>query len=245
MARIDPTTRTRVRRVPQRADYDRTTVEAILDEAIVCHLAFVHEGQPFCIPTLHARVGETIYLHGSAASRMLRTLEQGVPACLTVTHVDGLVLARSAFHHSVNYRSAVVVGTLTLVADPEEKERALEAFTEQLVPGRWADIRWPNRKELKGTKVLAMHLAEASAKVRTGGPVDDDEDYALDAWAGVVPLTLTAGDPIADDRLRPGIERPAYVDAWEASSRGSSSDATAASTASGANGASSAAARAA
>ena len=177
---------------------------------------------------------------------MIRTLEDGeTPACLTVTHVDGLVLARSAFHHSMNYRSAVVVGTLRTVDDAAEKMRALEAFTDQLVPGRWADVRWPNRKELKATKGLAMDLVEASAKVRTGGPVDDDEDYELDTWAGVVPLALTAHEPVADELNKPGVGRPAYVDAWEPSRRGSSAEATVASTAAGANGASSDAARAA
>ena len=206
-----PTPRTRVRRAPKRAVYARDTVEAILDEALVCHLAFVHEGRPFCIPTLHARVGDVVYVHGSAASRMVRTLQGGAPACLTVTLTDGLVLARSAFHHSMNYRSAVVVGTLHAVEDPAERERALEAFTEHLLPGRWPEVRWPNRKELKATSVLAMPLAEASAKVRTGGPVDDDEDYALPVWAGVVPLTLTAGAPVPDPLLEPGTPVPEHV----------------------------------
>ena len=234
-----PSSRTRVRRAPKRARYDRETVEAILDEALVCHLAFVHDGQPFCIPTLHGRVGDTVYVHGSAASRMVRTLAAGAPACLTVTHLDGLVLARSAFHHSMNYRSAVLLGALRLVDDPAEKDRALEAFTEQLVPGRWAEVRGPNAKELKATSVLAMRLDEASAKVRTGGPVDDEEDMGLDVWAGVVPLELTAGAPVADGDREP----PAYVSGWSPSRRGSSASATVRSTASGRKGASSAAAR--
>ena len=211
MSTFAPTPRTRVRRAPKRADYARATVEAILDEALVCHLAFVHDGQPFCIPTLHARVGDVVYVHGSAASRMVRTLAAGAPACLTVTLTDGLVLARSAFHHSMNYRSAVVVGTLHAVDDPAERERALEAFTEHLLPGRWPEVRRPNRKELKATSVLALPLAEASAKVRTGDPVDDDEDYALPVWAGVVPLTLTPGAPVPDPRLAPGTPVPGHV----------------------------------
>jgi nitroimidazol reductase NimA-like FMN-containing flavoprotein (pyridoxamine 5'-phosphate oxidase superfamily) len=236
-----PTARSRVRRVPKRGAYDRETIDAILDEALVCHLAFVHDAHPFVIPTLHARVGDEVYVHGSSASRMFRTLEQGAPACLTVTHVDALVLARSAFHHSVNYRSAVLLGSFRLVADSAERCRALEAFTEQLVPGRWAEVRPPNRKELRATKVLAMRIDEASAKVRTGPPVDDEEDMALDVWAGVVPLRTVAGPPIGeDDRAVPG-----YVAGWSPSSRGRSSSATVRSTASGRNGASSSAARAA
>ena len=211
MAAFAKTPRTRVRRAPQRASYDRATVEAILDEGLICHVAFVHDGQPFCIPTLHARVGDVVYVHGSAASRMLRTLQGGAPACLTVTLVDGLVLARSAFHHSMNYRSAVVVGTLHEVADAAERERALEAFTEHLLPGRWPEVRWPNRKELKATSVLAMPLEEASAKVRTGDPSDDEEDYALPVWAGEIPLRLKAGAPVPDPRLAPGTEPPHYA----------------------------------
>lgn len=202
-----PSARTRVHRVPKRGAYDRATVDAILDEALICHLAFEHDGQPFAIPTLHARVGDEVYVHGSAASRMLRTVGDGFPACLTVTLVDGIVLARSIFHHSMNYRSAVLLGTARPVADPAEKLTALQAFTEQLVPGRWADVRPPNRKELKATSVLALPIDEASAKIRTGPPIDDDEDYDLDVWAGVIPLRLTAGEPQDDPLLRPGIPR--------------------------------------
>jgi nitroimidazol reductase NimA-like FMN-containing flavoprotein (pyridoxamine 5'-phosphate oxidase superfamily) len=242
---LTPTPRTRLRRVPKRASYDAATVGAILDEALICHLAFVHDDRPYAIPTLHARVDDVIYLHGSAASRMVRTLEAGVPACLTATLVDGLVLARSAFHHSMNYRSAVVVGEARRVIGANEQLRALEAFTEKLVPGRWDEVRVPNRKELRATHVLAMDLAEASAKIRTGPPVDDEEDYALDVWAGVIPLELTAGALVPDERNRPGTEPPDYVTEWSPSSRGSSSSATVRSTASGANGASSSDARAA
>ena len=236
-----PTDATRVRRAPARAAYDRATVEAILDAALVCHVGFVAGGRPFVIPTLHGRVGETVYIHGSAASRMVRTLAGGAPACLTVTHVDGLVLARSAFHHSMNYRSAVVLGTMRLVEDGAEKERALEAFTEQLVPGRWEHVRPPSAKELKGTSVLALPLDEASAKVRSGPPEDDAEDLALDVWAGVVPLALTPGPPEQDGAQAPR-PVPEHVAQWP-SSRGSSSEATVRSMASGRNGASSAAAR--
>ena len=208
------TPRTRVRRVPKRAVYDRATVEAILDEGLVCHLAFTHMGQPFCIPTIHARHGDVVYLHGSSASRMMRTLAAGAPACLTVTHVDGLVLARSAFHHSLNYRSAMLLGTLRVVEDPDEKNVALEALTERLVPGRWPEIRWPSRKELKATSVLAFALDEASAKVRTGGPVDDEPDYALPVWAGVVPLAVQPGAPVPDERLPAGTAVPEHVTGW-------------------------------
>jgi nitroimidazol reductase NimA-like FMN-containing flavoprotein (pyridoxamine 5'-phosphate oxidase superfamily) len=204
----------RVRRLPKRAAYDRRTIDAILDEAIVCHLGFVHEGRPFVIPTLQARCGDVVYVHGSAASRMLRTLGRGALACLTVTLVDGLVLARSAFHHSVNYRSVVIHGRAEPVTAPEEKERALEAFTEHLVRGRWADVRWPNAGELKATAVLKLPISEASAKVRTGPPLDDEDDYELDAWAGVLPLALEPGAPVADERLPDGIEPPLYVTRW-------------------------------
>jgi nitroimidazol reductase NimA-like FMN-containing flavoprotein (pyridoxamine 5'-phosphate oxidase superfamily) len=209
-----PSTRTRVRRAPKRADYSRETIDAILDESLVAHLGFAVDGQPYVIPTLHARVGEIVYIHGSSASRMIRALDDGVPACLTVTLIDGLVLARSAFHHSMNYRSAVVLGQARPVEGREELLAALEAFTERLVPGRWGEVRPPSRQELKGTRVLAMDLAEASAKVRTGPPVDDDEDYALDVWAGVIPLALTAGPPAADPKLAPGIEPSEAVRTW-------------------------------
>jgi uncharacterized protein len=209
-----PTDRTRVRRVPQRGEYERETIEAILDEALVSHVGFVHDGQPVVIPTLHARLGDRLYLHGSAASRMLRTLHEGVPVCVTTTLVDGLVLARSAFHHSVNYRSVVVFGTATLVEPGEETVKVLELFSEKLVPGRWADVRAPTRQELKGTKVLSLPLDEASAKVRTGPPIDDDEDYELPVWAGVLPLATEVAEPQPDPRLDPAIETPGYVAAW-------------------------------
>lgn len=209
-----PSDRTRVRRVPQRGAYDRETIEAILDGALVSHVGFVHEGRPVVIPTLHARLGDRLYLHGSAASRMLGTLAKGVPVCATATLVDGLVLARSAFHHSVNYRSVVVFGPASLVEPGDETAKALELFTEKLVPGRWADVRPPTRQELKGTKVLRLPLDEASAKVRSGPPIDDDEDYDLPVWAGVLPLATQVAEPQPDPRLDPAIETPGYVADW-------------------------------
>ena len=205
-----------MRRVPKRGTHDREVVHAILDEAPVCHLGFAVDGQPFVIPTLHARRGDELLLHGSAASRALRALAGGAQVCVTVTLVDGLVLARSAFHHSVNYRSAMLFGTARAVEGDAAKTAALEAFTEKLVPGRWAGIRWPSPQELKGTAVLSMPIDEASAKVRTGGPVDDDEDYALDVWAGVVPLATVAGAPVPDPLLHPEVPIPAHVRAYTA-----------------------------
>jgi uncharacterized protein len=209
-----PTDRTRVRRVPQRGVYERETVEAILDETLISHVGFVHDGHPVVIPTLHARLGDRLFLHGSAASRMLRTLQKGVPVCVTATLVDGLVLARSAFHHSVNYRSVVLFGEATAVEPEAERLKALELFTEKLVPGRWADVRPPTRQELKGTRVLSLPLDEASAKVRSGQPIDDDEDYELPVWAGVLPLSTAVAEPEPDARLDPTIETPGYVKAW-------------------------------
>jgi nitroimidazol reductase NimA-like FMN-containing flavoprotein (pyridoxamine 5'-phosphate oxidase superfamily) len=203
--------RTKLRRIPKRGAHDRETIDAILDEAKVCHLGFVHDGKPAVVPTLHARVGDEVLVHGSAASRALRALAGGIEVCLTVTLIDGLVLARSAFHHSVNYRSVVLYGTARPLGEAEELERALEAFTEKLVPGRWADVRWPTRKELKGTAALALPIVEGSAKVRTGPPIDDDEDYALDTWAGVVPMRIETLEPEPDPLLREGIAPPQYV----------------------------------
>jgi uncharacterized protein len=192
------TPHTKLRRLPKRGAHDRPAIDAILDEALISHVGFVHDGRPAVIPTLHARLGDDVLIHGSAASRMLRALAQGIDVCLTATLIDGLVLARSAFHHSVNYRSVVLYGQAQLVTEPAAKEAALEAFTERLLPGRWADVRWPTRKELKATSVLTLPIAEGSAKVRTGPPIDDEPDYALDVWAGVVPLTLTRGEPVQD-----------------------------------------------
>ncbi|MGB2753017.1 MAG: pyridoxamine 5'-phosphate oxidase family protein [Pyrinomonadaceae bacterium] len=203
--------KTTVKRIPKRGQYDRNTINDILDEAFICHVGFAIEGQPYVIPTGYARVGEDLYIHGSAASRMLRELSRGVDVCVTVTLLDGLVLARSAFHHSMNYRSVVVLGRATLVTDTEEKYDALKALTEHFVPGRWEDVRWPTELELKATSVLKLPLTEASAKIRTGPPIDDDEDYELDVWAGVIPLTLTQHDPVPDPKLAPNIELPVHL----------------------------------
>jgi nitroimidazol reductase NimA-like FMN-containing flavoprotein (pyridoxamine 5'-phosphate oxidase superfamily) len=211
MSEFAPTARTEVRRLPKRAVYDREAVYRILDEGLVCHIGFVAEGNPVVIPTGYGRKGDTVYLHGSAASRMLRTVGKGVNVCVTVTLFDGLVLARSAFHHSVNYRSVVIFGTATVVEDREGKLEALRVFTEHVAPGRWQEVRPPSDKELQATTVLALPLQEVSAKVRTGPPVDDEEDYALPVWAGVLPLSLTPGLPVADERLPAGTEVPEYV----------------------------------
>jgi nitroimidazol reductase NimA-like FMN-containing flavoprotein (pyridoxamine 5'-phosphate oxidase superfamily) len=209
-----PSQRARVRRLPARAGYDRATIDAILDEALICHLGFAVDGQPYVIPTLQARDGDTVYLHGSAASRMLRALATGTPACLTATLIDGVVLARSAFHHSMNYRSVVVLGEARLVTASTEILHALHVFTEKLVPGRWDEVRGPSRQELKGTKVLAMTLDEASAKLRSGPPSDDEDDYALEVWAGVIPMAITSGEPVPDPLLRPGLEPGVTVTGW-------------------------------
>jgi len=203
--------RSKVKRLPERALYDRDTIDEIVDTALICHVGFIDDGQPLVIPTIHVRVGEKIYLHGSPASRMLRTLARGAEACITVTHVDGLVLARSAFHHSMNYRSAVLFGRGSAVADDGQKLEALRALSERLIRGRWADVRPPSEEELHKTLVVAIAIDEASAKVRTGPPLDDEEDYALDVWAGVLPLQLTASAPIADPRLAAGIAAPQYA----------------------------------
>ncbi len=205
MPTYTPTERTQVKRLPKRAVYDKAQVHAILDEGFVCHIGFVMDGQPYVIPTLYARAGERIYFHGSAASRMLRSAGDGVQVCLTVTLVDGFVLARSAFHHSMNYRSVVVLGSARLVTDNAEKREALHRFTNHIVPGRWEEVRQPTEQELKATSVLALELNEVSAKVRTGPPLDDEEDYALPIWAGVVPVQMHFGEPVPDGRVPPGV----------------------------------------
>jgi uncharacterized protein len=211
MSKFSPTERTKVRRLPDRGKYDAESVYGILDEAFICHVGFVVEGQPYVIPTGFARVNDTLYIHGSAASRMLRTLADGVQVCVTVTLVDGIVMARSGFHSSMNYRSVVILGRATQVDGRDEKLVALAAFSEQVMPGRWKDLRETTDAELKGTLVLSLPLKEVSAKVRTGPPKDDEEDYALPLWAGVVPLKLTAGNPIDDPRLPKGIDPPGYA----------------------------------
>ena len=205
------TARNQVKRIPKRGIYERQTIYQILDEGLICQLGFVVEGQPFVIPTAYGRVGDRIYVHGSPASRMLRTLKKGVQVCLTVTLLDGLVVARSAFHHSMNYRSVVVFGMASLVDDASEKVEALKAFTEHIIPGRWSDTRQPTRQEIAGTLVLSLPLTEASAKVRTGSPHDNEADYSLPFWAGELPLRLLATEPVADPRLADGIELPTYI----------------------------------
>jgi nitroimidazol reductase NimA-like FMN-containing flavoprotein (pyridoxamine 5'-phosphate oxidase superfamily) len=206
---LNPTPRTRVVREPQRAVYDRDAVNQILDEAFLCHVGFVGDGQPYVIPTSYGRDGNVLYIHGSAASRMLRNLDQGVPVCITVTLLDGLVLARSVFNHSMNYRSVVILGTATLVDHPAEKLAALRVLTEHILPRRWDDSRPPNEKELKATSVLRIPIEEFSAKVRVGPPVDDEEDYSFPTWAGVIPLETVAGPAIPDERCEQ--ELPAYL----------------------------------
>ncbi len=207
-----PTKRTQVMRLPKRGDYSQETIHSILDAGFICHAGFVMDGQPFVIPTGYGRSGDTLYLHGSSASRMLRTLAGGVEVCVTVTLLDGLVLARSAFHHSMNYRSVVLFGTATLVESAEEKTEALRVISEQIVPGRWKDVRWPTEQELKATKVLALPISEASAKVRTGPPLDDEEDYAMNVWAGILPLSVHAETPVPDPRLSSEVEAvPEYL----------------------------------
>jgi len=203
--------RTRVVREANRAVYDREAIYKILDEGFVCHVGFAAESQPFVIPTMFARVGDAIYFHGSAASRMLRGAAGGLPVCITVTLTDGLVLARSVFNHSMNYRSVVALGTATLIGEPAEKLGALRAFTEKLIPGRWEDARQPNEQELKATSILKLPLTEVSAKVRTGGVEDDAADYALSVWAGIIPLRLVADAAIRDERCDASIPTPEYA----------------------------------
>lgn len=216
MSEFTPTERTQVRRLPKRGHYDRDIVYKILDSGIVCHIGFNVEGQPFVIPTNYGRAGDILYIHGSAASRMLRTLSSGIPMCVTVTHLDGLVLARSAFHHSVNYRSVVILGTAKLVEDPDEKVKALRIFTEQVIKGRWDDVRQPTEQELKATTVISVPLEEVSAKVRTGGPIDDEEDYALPVWAGVLPLETVTKAPIPDEKRKGDPPVPEYLKNYSA-----------------------------
>lgn len=208
---IKQTNRTKLKRLPKRGAFDRETVYKILDEAFICHIGFTVEGQTFVIPTAYGRKDDTLFVHGSAASRMMREMSKGIDVCITVTLVDGLVLARSAFHHSINYRSLVIFGTAEIVTEESEKNDALFSFTEHLIKGRWADVREPNSKELKGTTVLKLEINEASAKIRVGNPIDDEEDMNLDCWAGVIPLKIQAEKPIKDTLLKDGIEVPNYA----------------------------------
>jgi nitroimidazol reductase NimA-like FMN-containing flavoprotein (pyridoxamine 5'-phosphate oxidase superfamily) len=213
-----PTARTRVTREPERAVYDRAAAYRILDQGFLCHVGFVADGQPFVIPTSYGRMNDHLYIHGSSASRMLRTLDHGVPVCMTVTLLDGLVLARSIFNHSMNYRSVVILGTAVAVADPTEKLSALRVLAEHILPGRWDDARQPNEKELKATLVMRLPIAEFSAKVRHGPPLDDDEDYSFPTWAGVIPLAMVAREPVKDPRLPAGRQVPEYARNYRRSS---------------------------
>ena len=211
MSQLPLTSRTTLKRLPQRGSHERDTINQILDEGFICHVGFAIDGNPFVIPTGYAREGDRLFIHGSQASRMLRALKTGVDVCVTVTLIDGLVLARSAFHHSMNYRSVVIFGQATLVEEREKKLAALFALSEHMIPGRWQEVREPSEAELQQTTVLSLAIDEASAKIRTGPPLDDEEDYGMDVWAGVLPLRMTTGNPLPDPRLPPHIEVPNYV----------------------------------
>src|SRR5215217_8016450 len=213
------TDRTKLKRLPKRGYFDRETVYDILDEGFICHVGFAIDGQPFVIPTGYARAGDSLYIHGSQASRMLRALSEGIDVCVTVTLLDGLVLARSAFHHSMNYRSVLVFGRASVIEDKEEKLEALRALTDHIIPGRWAEVREPSESELKATTVLSLPLREASAKVRAGPPIDDDEDYDLPVWAGVIPLRVEAGQAVSDPRLPAKVGLPEYLHHYERSAK--------------------------
>ncbi len=214
-----PTSRTRLVREADRAVYDRKAVYRILDEGFLCHVGFVADGQPFVIPTSYGRKDASLYIHGSSASRMLRQMKDGVPVCVTVTLLDGLVLARSIFNHSMNYRSVVVLGKATLVEDAKEKIEALHLLSEHILPGRWAEARQPNERELKQTSVLKLPIEEFSAKVRSGPPIDDEEDYSFPTWAGVIPLAMVAGTPVNDPQLHLGRTVPEYARSYSRSRR--------------------------
>jgi len=211
MADLQQTERTRVKRAHQRGRYDRETIYGILDKTILCNVGYVFDEHPYVTPTFHWRDGDRIYWHGSSASRMMKQLREGVRACLTVTHFDGVILARSAFHHSANYRSAMVLGTPSIVDDPEEKMASLKRFMEVMMPGRWDDVRAPNDQEMKATMVLTMPIDEASAKVNDAFPGEEEEDYELNCWAGVLPIRTVVGEPVDDPKLRTGITPPEYL----------------------------------
>ena len=214
MNAFTPTPRSRLRRKPERAHYDRGAIHAVLDAHFICHVGYVVDGQPYVTPTSYWRDGDRLYWHGSSASRMLRHLRDGAPACVTVTHCDGLVLARSGFHSSINYRSVMAFGTARAIEDAASKQAAMKAFVERLTPGRWAELRPLTTPELKATTVIGMDIDEAVAKVRTGGPIDDEDDYDLGVWAGVVPLGVAVGEPEPDPRLKPGVPTPDYLKDW-------------------------------
>ena len=219
MTQLPVSRRTRLKRAPARGCHDLEAIYAILDEGLVCHIGFVHDGAPCVIPTFYARSGDLLLIHGSTANRMLRTLRDGASACVSVALVDGLVLARSAFHHSMNYRSVVIYGIAEELSDPAEKQAALRAFVDHAVPNRWGEIRPPSREETLRTMVLGLPIVEASAKLRTGGPVEEERDYQLDVWAGVVPLTLEAGKPLDDERLADGIAVPPHASTYRRGER--------------------------
>ena len=200
-----------MKRIPERGHYDSSTIYPIIDEAMICHVGFIHDDQPFVIPTLHARQGDMILLHGAKGSRLLRHIESGGDVCISITLVDGIVLARSVFHHSINYRSVVVFGKGKKIVGDDARLQALQAFTERLLPGRWEDARPPNAVELKQTTIVAVAIDSASAKVRTGPPKDEEDDLDLPVWAGVLPLRQASGDPIADPLLKEGVEVPEYI----------------------------------
>jgi nitroimidazol reductase NimA-like FMN-containing flavoprotein (pyridoxamine 5'-phosphate oxidase superfamily) len=224
MNNFQPTANTTLKRLPERGSFDRATVNAILDEGFICHVAFVIDGQPFVIPTSYVRIDDMVFIHGSAASRMLRSLSSGIPVCVTVTLIDALVLARSAFHHSINYRSVVILGTATSLEDSPDKMAALRAFMEHVVPGRWSQVREPTEQELRATTVLSLPLAEVSAKIRTGPPKDDAEDYALPVWAGELPLRLLAGTPVADSTGTVMQPVPDYILRYERRAKNDNND---------------------
>jgi nitroimidazol reductase NimA-like FMN-containing flavoprotein (pyridoxamine 5'-phosphate oxidase superfamily) len=214
MADFTPTSRTTLKRLPRRGTYEREAINNILDEGLVCHVGFIHEGHPFVIPTAYGRAGDKLYLHGAKASRMMSLLRGGAQVCVTVTLLDGLVLARSAFHHSMNYRSVVIFGVVSEVDDLTEKTEAMRCFSEHIVRGRWAEVRPPSEAELNGTTVLSLPLEEASAKVRTGPPLDDEDDYQLPVWAGVLQMKTVAGELTPDPRLQNGIKTPTYLQGY-------------------------------
>jgi nitroimidazol reductase NimA-like FMN-containing flavoprotein (pyridoxamine 5'-phosphate oxidase superfamily) len=211
MTTLPPSKRTTLKRLPKRGHHDRETIDRILDEGFICHVGFVVDGQPFVIPTGYARADDRLFIHGSQASRMLRALKTGIDVCVTITLIDGLVLARSAFHHSMNYRSVVIFGRAVPIEEREEKLNALFALSEHMIPGRWKEARQPNEAELQQTTVLSLPIDEASAKIRTGPPLDDEKDYAMSVWAGVLPMRLQFENPISDPRLPVNIEVPDYV----------------------------------
>jgi len=215
MDELQRTPRTTLKRLPKRGSHDREIIDRILDEGFICHVGFVVDGQPIVIPTGYARVEDKLIIHGSQASRMLRNVGKGINVCVTVTLIDGLVLARSAFHHSMNYRSVVVFGNASVVEDREEKIAALLALSEHMIPGRWQDVREPDETELQQTTVLFLPITEASAKIRTGPPLDDEEDYAMPVWAGVIPLRMVADEPIPDPRLPNDIAPPDYASHYD------------------------------